>query len=299
MKYILLGGNGYYGRNFQFYLMNEGQKVIVVDKDIPFNNNGTKYYKYNLTQDVLPLFRMISENEEFSENVRIINFAAMSFVDDSISNPNECINNNTKCLDTAMKLYTLISEKTYCELIHISTDEVNVVKPDKNKSPYVKSKLICEDMLLNSSGIEYKILRPVNLMGYCFNKKIPALRQKNECLLKKIICKPDIIYIHGSGTQRRMFMTMTDACEVLFNLFKFNSNSRIIDITDYKFRKYRTLNLQIKDIVIYLSKYYGFKYEYVEDPRGVFQDFSYSFEDEKEIDKMEIEHDLEKIKLAL
>lgn len=302
MRYILLGGNGYYGRNFQCFLMSEGisstNEIIVIDKEITIQFKGIKYIQYNLTHFSDSLYSSLNLN--LNSSTVIINFAAISFVDDSILNPDECINNNVKCLESAIQLYHSISDDNYVKLIHISTDEVNVDKPNSEKSPYVKSKLMCEDILRNSENINYTILRPVNLMGYCHDLKCKELRQANDCLLKKISDRPDIVYIHGSGCQRRMFMNMTDACETLHSIsiddFG-NTNDKtfnIVDITDYPLL--RTSNLQIKDIIIYLSKYYHFKYVYVDDPRGKYQDQSY-LKGECEILKgNDLASDLKKIK---
>lgn len=310
MRYILLGGNGYYGRNFQCFLMSEGigkNEIIVIDKEITIQFKGIKYIQYNLTHFSDSLYSSLNLRNSISSTV-IINFAAISFVDDSILNPDECINNNVKCLESAIQLYHSISDESYVKLIHISTDEVNVDKPNSEKSPYVKSKLMCEDILRNSENINYTILRPVNLMGYCHDLKCKELRQANDCLLKKISDRPDIVYIHGSGCQRRMFMNMTDACETLHSISidDFGNKAElegtvvpdktfnIVDITDYPLL--RTSNLQIKDIIIYLSKYYHFKYVYVDDPRGKYQDQSY-LKGECEILKgNDLASDLKKIK---
>lgn len=302
MRYILLGGNGYYGRNFQCFLMAEGNstanEIIVIDKEITVQFKGITYVQYNLTHFTDSLYSSLNLKKS-SQNTTIINFAAISFVDDSILNPDECINNNVKCLESAIQLYETMSDESYVKLIHISTDEVNVIKPNSEKSPYVKSKLMCEDILRNSEGINYTILRPVNLMGYCHDLKCKELRQANECLLKKISDKPDVVYIHGSGCQRRMFMNMTDACETLYSISidDFGDSEKtfnIVDITDYPLL--RTSNLQIKDIIIYLSNSdkYHFKYVYVDDPRGKYQDQSY-LKGESEI-LTKIDSDLKKIK---
>lgn len=290
MRYILLGGNGYYGRNFQYFLKAQGNsEIIVIDKEITVQFKDIIYIQCNLTKEFNSTFK------NTTQNTVIVNFAAISFVDDSILNPDECINNNVKCLESAIQLYEKISNEAYVKLIHVSTDEVNVNKPNSEKSPYVKSKIMCEDILRNSGNINYTILRPVNLMGYCYNIKCKELRQANECLLKKISDRPDVVYIHGSGCQRRMFMSMTDACETLYSIsidkFKKTFPPEIVDITDYPLL--RTSNLQIKDIVVYLSKKYHFKYVYVDDPRGKYQDQSYL---KGECEIYNLDSDLKKIK---
>ena len=68
----------------------------------------------------------------------------------------------------------------------------------------------------------------------------------------------------------------------------------IVDITDYPLL--RTSNLQIKDIIIYLSKYYHFKYVYVDDPRGKYQDQSYLNGECEILKGNDLESDLKKIK---
>jgi UDP-glucose 4-epimerase len=114
MRYILLGGNGYYGRNFQYFLKMKGDgqnEIIVIDKEITVQFKGITYIQCNLTH--------FNFNFNSTQDTTIINFAAISFVDDSILNPDECINNNVKCLESAIQLCKTISNECYVKLIHI------------------------------------------------------------------------------------------------------------------------------------------------------------------------------------
>ena len=303
-KFILIGGNGYYGRNYQYFLSSKGFEYVVIDKakcglgDDEFICDFSKDDFYEQLKK-LKNFNILKE-EYCGHNVAVVNFAAISFVDYSINHPEETIENNYNCCVNGLKLCKELNCPKY---VYISTDEVNVDKEKEHLSPYVISKRKCEEFLINnfdsSHGIEISILRPVNLMG-TMEAHSESLNQKNPCLLKKIadvigmiknneqnlrrrqdennsleqkVNNVPKIQIHGTGNQRRMFMEMKIACEVL-HLFVFDSfDTSILDITEYP--EFRTQNLRIKDIVQYLSRKYGFAYEHVEDPRGIYQDDNY------------------------
>ena len=71
-----------------------------------------------------------------------------------------------------------------------------------------------------------------------------------------------------------MFMTMNNACDILFTISNENIETiKIIDIVDIPDK--RTMDLKIKDIVLYLKNIYKFEVEYINDPRGIYQDLTY------------------------
>jgi len=208
----------------------------------------------------------------------IINFAAISFVDYSILYPEETIKNNLNCCVNGYKLF--LNSNIDSKYIYVSTDEVNVNKPDNELSPYVISKRKCEEYLKNLKNLKHLyIVRPVNLM-YVIEPSVKELKQKNNCLLNKIInilkntCENKKVQIYGTGEQKRMFMTMNNACDILFTISNENIETiKIIDIVDIPDK--RTMDLKIKDIVLYLKNIYKFEVEYINDPRGIYQDLTY------------------------
>lgn len=270
MYFILLGGDGYFGRNFAQYI--QPSKVLIVDKH---PNSAINYIEHDLRHEIKLKQNITSEHE-----IIIINFAAISFVDDSIANPDETIDNNLKCCINGYKLFKSINASKY---IYISTDEVRVDKPYETLSPYVKSKILCEEYLAEESknNKNIKIMRPVNLMDVV--DELPELNQQNKCLLNIIANIPEggLIHIHGTGEQKRMFMRMETACKILYDICISKVNRLfdpdrllLFDIVEYP--SLRTKNLKIKDIVIYLAHKLNFKYDYIEDPRGKYQDMTYS-----------------------
>lgn len=262
ITYILLGGDGYFGRNFKEYLKDEKCNIIVIDRKLNYNLNYP--VPYELFQDAC------------SDVVYVINFAAISFVDYSIIHPEETIANNFNCCINGYNFYQNIksNKKTY---IYISTDEVRVKKDVKHLSPYVKSKLMCEDYLKNLNDNNIKIMRPVNLMSMVSSKK--ELLQQNNCILKIVsdcIKYKKEFYIHGKGTQKRMFMSMTKACELLKILCE-KEDKTILDVADIEYRKlgYRTSNISISNLIYYLEYIYKFNVKEIDDPRGIYQDNDY------------------------
>lgn len=284
--YILLGADGYYGRNFQYYLSELDYCFIAIDKNIPddfylsfpIENHLLDYIRCDLN-DKDCVRRIYERIEFFKDEVIVVNFASISFVDYSIIHPEETIINNLKCCVNGYKLAKHFNSK----YIYISTDEVRVNKEENELSPYVISKRKCEKFLnsLHSDLNNIYILRPVNLMDVIV--PIRELKQKQRCLLNNIVdsisSKKNVI-LHV-GTQKRMFMKMRTACDVLFKIVDYSNNNsiKIVDIVDNP--SLRTNDLPIHDIVYFLSFVYKFKVDEISNPRGVYQDESYLNSDEK------------------
>lgn len=282
--YILLGADGYYGRNFQFYLSELDYCFIAVDKNIPddfyssfpIENHLLDYIRCDLS-DKDCVKKITSLIEFFKDEVIIVNFAAISFVDYSIIHPEETINNNVKCCINGYKLSKHFNSK----YIYISTDEVRVNKEENDLSPYVISKKRCEEFLKSQPSDKIYILRPVNLMDVIASVK--GLKQRQRCLLNNIadsILSKSSVKLHV-GTQKRMFMSMRTACDLLIEIDDYVPHSypeeddltKIVDVVDIP--SLRTSDLPIHDIVYFLHYVYRFKVDEVPNPRGVYQDESY------------------------
>lgn len=299
--YILLGADGYYGRNFQFYLSELDYNFISIDKNIPddfyssfpIENHLLDYIRCDLS-DKDCVKKITDLIEFFKDEVIIVNFAAISFVDYSIIHPEETINNNVKCCINGYKLSKHFNSSKY---IYISTDEVRVNKDENELSPYVISKRKCEEFLKSEGFYRQSlksqpsdniyILRPVNLMDVITS--IKGLKQKQRCLLNNIadsILSKSSVKLHV-GTQKRMFMSMKTACKLLIEIDDYVPHSypeeddliKIVDVVDIP--SLRTNDLPIHDIVYFLHYVYKFKVDEVPNPRGVYQDESYLNSDEK------------------
>lgn len=294
--YILLGADGYYGRNFQYYLSELDYCFIAIDKNIPddfyssfpIENHLLDYIRCDLS-DKDSVKKIINLIEFFKDDVIIINFAAISFVDYSIIHPDETIVNNLSCCINGYKLFRHFSfdSQNQSKYIYVSTDEVRVDKDENELSPYVISKRKCEKFLKGCVEDNIYILRPVNLMDVVVPRK--GLRQKNKCLLNNIvdsISSKSSVKLH-TGTQKRMFMRMRAACDVLFEIDDYVPHNellpdeliKIIDVVDIP--SLRTNDLPIHDIVYFLNYVYKFEVDEIPNPRGVYQDESYLNSEEK------------------
>lgn len=253
--YIITGSAGYFATNFIKLLHSKGvlpSEIIKIDKEYgeEFDLTSISFYPFFCT----------SSHILGGGCVKIINFAADSFVPDSITNPEEVIKNNVGCLETVIELNKFLIKKGFnSEIIHISTDEVHTQNP--TPSAYVISKRKCEELCEQH---KIKFMRPVNLVGN-------YQTQKHDCLMKLIHLQPDKVKIHGSGQQRRMFMNVKTASELLYG-FANSVFKRCLDITRPEFEKYRTQDLRIKDVITHFIP----DCEEIDDPREQYQDITYS-----------------------
>lgn len=252
--FIITGSEGYFAKNFIKLLLEKGVKeeeILKIDKEYGED--------YDLTSISFYFFFTLSRISEIKNNkVKIINFAADSFVPDSIVHPDEVIKNNVGCLETVIELNKYLIKNSFkSEIIHISTDEVHTHNP--TPSAYVISKRKCEKICLQN---KIKFMRPVNLVGN-------YATQKHDCLMKLIHERPSEVRIHGSGLQRRMFMRVEVACELLLDFI--SSQKYCLDITRPEFEGSRTNNLRIKDVI----KHFIPKCPEIEDPREQYQDMDY------------------------
>ncbi|MDO8564311.1 MAG: dTDP-glucose 4,6-dehydratase [Nanoarchaeota archaeon] len=224
-KVIVTGGAGFIGSNFMHYMIDKYQNYdfIVIDK---------LTYAGNI-KNLMPImnrknFRFewvdISDKEKINqlvdENTIIINFAAESHVDNSITGP--MIFTHTNVLGTHA-LLEIARHKKAKLFIQISTDEVygslNFDSPSstendilKPSSPYSASKAAAE-MLCFSYIHTFKmpiiITRSSNNFGpYQYPEKVVPLFVTNLIEGKKVP-------LYGSGKNVRDWIYVEDNCEAI------------------------------------------------------------------------------------
>lgn len=311
--YILIGGDGYLGRNFAYFLSERDISFIILDKKpkdesfwdkFPLKNLMKKYYQFDLT---LPKgIKSLSEIEVSLKNILlnskaiIINFAAESNINKWILDPNECDNNNLRCCRNGFHIAYFLNEMGFLKkYIYVSDYKVNSFQA---RNPYITNRKKCEDYLkfiISHTEINFlkkiKIFRPVNLMDVvAINVRglINFNNNGNSILMKVIECKPGgTMEIYGNGLSQRMFITMNKMCDLLFQA----EDSFISDVSDENFNSVRTVNIKIRDLILSLAKSFKFNYLYIKDPRGIYsvengilQDKVYSFyESSRDIEKIE------------
>ena len=164
MKILVTGGLGFIGSNFILKLLRESDDFEIVNVDAELygadkrnlseikNNKKYEFVKGNITN------RRLME-EIISKCDLVVNFAAESFVDRSISDANPFLVSNIRGAFTILDIIT----KQKKRMVQISTDEVfgslsSGTATEESKlnpsSPYAATKAAAE-LLINSYCVTY------------------------------------------------------------------------------------------------------------------------------------------------
>lgn len=173
MAVLVCGGAGYIGSHVVKALLDQGEKVVVIDNLITGHVDAVDERAELLLGDL--------RDEEFLNHAfekhsidGVIDFAAFSLVGESVEEPLKYFENNfygTLCLLKAMKKYKVnhivfsSTAATYGEPENIPILETDTTFPT---NPYGESKLCVEKMLKwcdKAYGIKYTALRYFNVAG--------------------------------------------------------------------------------------------------------------------------------------
>ena len=287
MKILVCGGSGFIGSTFiQNYLKSHPEfNITNIDNlSIGSNQDNLKEIKnnsnYHFIQNNITNESVISNFVKDSDIV--VNFAAESHVDRSISDPKPFVETNifgTYSLLEAIRKYNFKKKKI--KLIHISTDEVygDVLKgrskeedPYEPSSPYAASKASSDHLV--SSYIRTFDLPAI--VTNCSNNYGP--RQHPEKLIPKIIYnilnnKP--LPVYGNGKNIRDWIHVEDHCNAIIDVlhngksgesYNISANNEIDNLTIV--RKILSIMDRSEDLI-----------EFVEDRPG--HDFRYSMSSKK------------------
>ena len=222
MKLLVTGGLGFIGSNFISKILNEHKDFSIINVDAELFGSNKKnlesvesssnyqYVKGNITN------RNLMENL-ISQCDAVVNFAAESFVDRSISDPNPFLISNIRGTFTLLE----IIKATKKRFVQISTDEVYGSLKDLSadeffrfnpSSPYAATKAAAEH-LVNSYVLTYDC---DCIITRCTNNYGP--RQFPEKLIPKtiLLAKQDKkIPIYGDGKNIRDWLFVDDHCDAI------------------------------------------------------------------------------------
>ena len=194
-KFLILGANSFYGRNFGALVESRGCSVV----------RYRHYYQRLEPCDY------------------IVNFASKSLVAESWERPSEWFDVNATIFTTV--LGELARDKRFKKFVHVSTPEVYGSVPYwvyetqgyNPTTPYAVSRA-AGDMMLKAYGkaygLPYIITRTANIYGdgqqdYRIIPKALAHKKRGESLP-----------LHGNGESRRSFIHIKDACEATYLICK-------------------------------------------------------------------------------
>jgi len=237
--FIVTGGCGFIGSHFIELLLSKGFTVLNIDKmtyvswqDIGFEKHPNyRFWK----QDICDISNLPKCDY-------LINFAAESYVDNSIENSEIFFNSNVRGVHNLLEHIRVKAKFDRPVFVQISTDEVygdslngkfceeDVLKPS---NPYSATKAAAEQFLFaynRTYGIEYLITRSSNNYG---------IRQYPEKLIPKTIMSAlsgRSMTVHGDGSYIRSWIHVKDNCNVILQLIenkRLNSVYNICSETEY------------------------------------------------------------------
>ena len=292
IRILVTGGCGFIGSSFiRNFISNKDISILNVDSLTYSGNlaNVSSIEKYDNYSFAKVDIRDRDSIFELCKGVDyIVNFAAESHVDRSISGPEIFINTNV--LGTLVLLEA--ATKFGCRMIQVSTDEVygsldEYSLPSKEtdlllpSSPYSSSKASADLICLSyfkTFGTNISITRCTNNYGpYQFPEKlIPVL------INKAINNEP--LPIYGDGRNIRDWIHVDDHTDAIWKVLIDGSSGLIYNIGGNNQRR----NLDISKIVLdYLGDKTSSKIEFVRDRPG--HDWRYAVDDSLIRDKLEWE----------
>ncbi|RFU93615.1 dTDP-glucose 4,6-dehydratase, partial [Sphaerochaeta halotolerans] len=269
--YLVTGGAGFIGSNFIHYILERHQDILVVNVDkLTYAGNlenlkavmDDKRYAF-IQADVCDREAMVRLFEQYHIDY-VVNFAAESHVDRSITDPGVFVSTNvmgTLNLLDAAKSSWKTGEDSYREgvrFLQVSTDEVygslgpegffTETTPLDPHSPYSASKASA-DLLVKAYGDTYKL--PVNITRcsnnygpYQFPEKLIPL-MINNCLNK------NSLPVYGDGMQVRDWLYVEDHCKAIDLVLRKGTLGEVYNIGGHNEKP----NIEIvKNIIAYVAE---------------------------------------------
>lgn len=280
MRVLVTGGMGFIGSNFIRYLLERYDDVSVVNLDkLSYGSNPGNLEKVDESRhlfvkgdvrDYKLLLRLLEDVD------LVVNFAAETHVDRSISSPLYFIENNV--MGTATLLEAVRSSRSDVRVVHISTDEVygSAVEgsfreddPLNPSSPYSASKAASDLVCLayyKTYGLDVVIVRPSNNFG-------PY--QYPEKLIPKTIIRARLglkIPVYGSGRNMREWTYVMDTCEAIDLVARKGSKGGVYNVSS----GHQLSNLEVVYKILDIMGRDRGLVEFVDDRPG--HDFRYSID---------------------
>ena len=277
MKLLITGGLGFIGSNFILKLLNETEEFDIVNVDAELygadqknldsikNHEKYEFVKGNITNKKLM-------EELISKCDAVVNFAAESFVDRSISNADPFLVSNIRGTFTILDIIT----KQKKRMIQISTDEVfgSLSKGSASEqakfnpsSPYAATKAAAE-LLIKSFSVTYD---SDVVITRCTNNYGP--RQFPEKLIPKTIIlakQGRNIPIYGNGKNLRDWIFVNEHCDAVYEILMKGKSGQTYNISANN----EISNMKIVNDILEIMGKSNDLIEFVEDRPGHDQRYS-------------------------
>jgi len=241
-----------------------------------FLNDLSKYPKFKYIK------KDINNLDRISDCDYIINTAAETHVDNSITSSNIFLKSNVNGVHNLLQLIQQKKQKP--TLLHFSTDEVygdidigsfsetQLLKPS---NPYSATKAAADMLILawaRTFKIPYIILRPTNNygIGQYVEKLIPKA-VKYLTLNRKIS-------LHDKGLPKRTWLHVSDTVSAVMKIIDFKKVNEIYNISG----NYEAMNIDVARKILYNYGIYNNEDEHIDgNEKRIGQDVRYSVDDSK------------------
>ncbi|HJH25326.1 MAG TPA: dTDP-glucose 4,6-dehydratase [Methanophagales archaeon] len=278
MKILVTGGLGFIGGNFVRNMANKADIVVVDALKYGSNENNLKDSDYKFAKGDICDYDLMAKLVKEADG--IVNFAAETHVDRSISNPYTFIESNVIGAYTILEAMRKVNPEA--KLVHISTDEVygdiekgSFKEKDRLKpsSPYSASKASADMLVLayvRTYGLKAMITRCTNNYGpYQFPEKfIPKAIIRASMNMK--------IPVYGTGKNVRDWIYVKDHCEAISLVLGKGEKGEIYNISS---GEEKTNFEVVREILGIMDKNEDDLIEFVEDRPG--HDIRYSLDSSK------------------
>jgi len=252
---VITGGLGFIGSRFAKLCIEKGHDIKIIDK-MTYAADTKRLHNTVPNWIEFPFNKMdicdVSTNE-LTGYQYVVNFAAETHVDNSISDGRPFIRSNVEGVFNLLEQCRKMSDfrDDFKKFIQISTDEVygdiklgeSKEGDDMNPSSYYSATKASADMLVKSAcrtyGLPYIITRTCNNYGpgQHEEKFIPKVQ---KCLQEN---KP--IPVYTPGDQEREWIHVDDNCKAIYDLMISNKVNDIYNIGSGE----RYTNLEVIDVL--------------------------------------------------
>ncbi len=280
IKVLITGGAGFIGSHFARYLLEsgEGEFIVTVLDSLTYSGNPQNIFdlnKYHNFQFVLGSILDLNLTMKLvHESDIVVNFAAESHVDNSISSP--VVFYETNLIGTINLLESVRASTKSIRFVQISTDEVygsiSVGAFDEKSallpsSPYSSSKAAADLAVISyvkTYAINACITRTSNNFGpYQYPEKLIPLAITN-------ILRNKAVPIYGDGKNVREWISVYDNCKIIAMHMKLFKKGTILNIGT----GFEKSNIEIIQSISELLMDFKPKVIFVPDRKG--HDFRYS-----------------------
>ena len=284
MKILVTGGLGFIGSNFVRYVLHKYSNVEVINVDaLKYGANPNNLKDVENDSRYIFVKGDISDYdlmENLIKNVdAIVNFAAETHVDRSISNPYSFLQSNVVGVFSILE--ALRKNNPNARLVHVSTDEVygDILQgsftendPLRPSSPYSASKAAADMFVLayaRTYGLHAMITRCTNNYGAF---------QFPEKLIPKTIIRAAMnmkVPIYGTGKNVRDWIYVLDHCEAIDLVMREGEKGEIYNISSGE----EKTNIEVVTEILGIIGKDESLIEFVEDRPG--HDIRYSLDSSK------------------